>query len=96
MQGRRSLYPDLVKPNPEIERLIYIKLENQMVGDPREPPKQMKEYFIPSTYNPSIFSSFYGIKYSNCNLEVDLNLIVQKLDKVDLLVQKFDQFLALC
>ena len=55
----------------------------------------MKKYFILSTYNPSIFPSFYGIKYSDSSPEVDLNLIAQRLDKVDLLVQKFDQFLAL-
>ena len=52
MHGRRSLYPNLVEPNPEIEQLIHAKPENQMAGDPREPPRQMKEYFIPSIYNP--------------------------------------------
>ena len=69
MHGRRSLYPNLVEPNPEIEQLIHAKPENQMAGDPREPPRQMKEYFIPSTYNPStcihlpdIPASHYEIK----------------------------------
>ena len=49
----------------------------------------MKKYFIPSTYNPSIFSSLYGIKHSNSSPKVDLNLIAQKLDKVDLLIDKY-------
>ena len=69
MHGRRSLYPNLIESNPKIERLIYTKSENQMAGDPREPPRQMKEYFISSTYNPStcihlpdIPTSHYEIK----------------------------------
>ena len=69
MQDRRSLYHNLVEPNLEIERLIHIKPENQMTGDPRESPRQMKEYFIPSTYNPltcihlpDIPTSHYEIK----------------------------------
>ena len=40
-----------------------------MAENPREPPRQMKEYFILSTYNPStyihlldILASHYGIK----------------------------------
>ena len=49
----------------------------------------MKEYFISSTYNPSMFPSFYEIKYSDSSSEVDLNLIAQKLDKIDLLIDKF-------
>ena len=48
----------------------------------------MKEYFIPSTYNLSIFSSFYEIKYSDSSLKVDLNLIAQKLEKIDLPIDK--------
>ena len=55
----------------------------------------MKKYFIPSTYNMSIFSSFYGIKHIDSSPKADLNLIVQKLDKIDLLIQKIDQFLTL-
>ena len=35
-----------------------------------------------------MFSLFYGIKYSDSNLKVDLNLIAQKLDKIDLLIDK--------
>ena len=35
-----------------------------------------------------MFSSFYGIKYSDSSPKTDLNLIVQKLDKVDLLIDK--------
>ena len=69
MHGRRSFYPDLVKPNPKIEWLIHAKPENQMAENPREPSRQMKEYFIPSTYNPStcihlpeIPASHYEIK----------------------------------
>ena len=54
-----------------------------------EPSRQMKKYFIPFTYNPSIFSSFYGIKHSDSNPKVDLNLIAQKLDKIDFLIDKF-------
>ena len=65
-----------------------------MAGDPREPPRQMKEYFISSTYHPLMFPSFYEIKYSDSSPKADLNLIAQRLDKVDLLAQKFDQFLA--
>ena len=42
-----------------------------------------------------MFSSFYGIKYSDSSPKTDLNLIAQRLDKVDLFAQKFDQFLAL-
>ena len=42
-----------------------------------------------------MFPSFYEIKYSDSSSEADLNLIAQRLDKVDLLAQKFDQFLAL-
>ena len=42
-----------------------------------------------------MFSSFYGIKYSDSSPKADLNLIAQRLDKVDILIQKFDQFLAL-
>ena len=48
----------------------------------------MKEYFIPSTYNPSMFPSFYGIKYFDYSPEIDLNLLAQKLDKVDLFIDK--------
>ena len=69
MHGRRSLLPDLVKPNPEIERLIHLRPGNQMAENREEPPRQMKEYFIPSTYNPStcihipdIPASHYEIK----------------------------------
>ena len=36
-----------------------------------------------------MFSLFYGIKYSDSNPEVDLNLLVQKLDKIDLLIDKY-------
>ena len=68
MHGR-SLYFDLVEPNLKIEQLIHVKSENQMAGDSREPPRQMKKYFIPSTYNPStcihlpdISASHYEIK----------------------------------
>ena len=53
MHGRRFLYPDLVEPNPEIEWLIHIKPDNQMIENSEEPPRQMKKYFIPSTYNLS-------------------------------------------
>ena len=42
-----------------------------------------------------MFSSFYEINYFDSSYEVDLNLIAQRLDKVDLLAWKFDQFLAL-
>ena len=55
MHGRRSLLPDLVKPDPEIERLIYLRPDNQMAENREEPPRQMKEYFIPSIYNPSTY-----------------------------------------
>ena len=48
----------------------------------------MKEYFISSTYNSSIFSSFYEIKQFNSSPKADLNLIAQKLDKIDLLIDK--------
>ena len=89
MYGRRSLYPNLVKSNPKIEWLIHVKPDNQMARNPKEPPRQMKKYFIPSTYNPSMFSLFYGIKHSDSSPKIDLNLIVQKLDKVDLLIDKF-------
>ena len=36
-----------------------------------------------------MFLSFYGIKYSDSSLEIDLNLLAQKLDKVDLLIDKY-------
>ena len=36
-----------------------------------------------------MFLSFYGIKYSESSPEVDLNLLVQKLDEVDLLIDKY-------
>ena len=35
-----------------------------------------------------MFSSFYGIKHSNSSPKIDLNLLAQKLDKVDLLIDK--------
>ena len=35
-----------------------------------------------------MFPSFYGIKYSDSSLETDLNQLAQKLDKVDLLIDK--------
>ena len=60
-----------------------------MAENPREPPRQIKKYFIPSTYNPSLFSLFYGIKHSDSSPKVDLILIAQKLDKVNLLINKF-------
>ena len=60
-----------------------------MAENSGEPPRQMKKYFIPFIYNLSIFSSFYGIKYSDFSPKADLNLIVQKLDKVNLLIDKF-------
>ena len=53
MNSRRSLFPNLVEPNLKIEQLIHIKLDNQIARNPGEPPRQMKEYFIPITYNPS-------------------------------------------
>ena len=40
-----------------------------------------------------MFPSFYRIKYSDSSPEVDLNLLAQKLDKVDLLI---DKYLILC
>ena len=49
----------------------------------------MKEYFIPSTFNLSMFPSFYGIKHSDSSPKIDLNIIVQKLDKVDILIDKY-------
>ena len=69
MQGRRSLYPDLVEPNLEIERLIHVKPENQMVGDPKEPSKQMKEYFIHSIYNPSTYIHLSDIPASHYEIK---------------------------
>ena len=36
-----------------------------------------------------MFPSFYGIKYSNSSPKTDLNLIAEKLDKIDLLIDKF-------
>ena len=39
MHGRRSLLPDLVKPDPEIERLILLRPDNQMAGNREEPPR---------------------------------------------------------
>ena len=59
-----------------------------MAKNPREPSRQMKIYFIPSTYNPSMFPSFYETKYFDFSPKIDLNLIAQKLDKVDLLIDK--------
>ena len=35
-----------------------------------------------------MFSSFYEIKHSDSSPKIDLNLIAQKLDKVDLLIDK--------
>ena len=35
-----------------------------------------------------MFSSFYGIKHSNSSPKIDLNMIAQKLDKVNLLIDK--------
>ena len=83
------VFSDLVEHNPEIERLIHVKPDNQMAENFREPPRQMKEYFISSTYNLSMFPSFYGIKHSDFSPKIDLNLIAQKLNKVDLLIDKF-------
>ena len=69
MHSKRSLYPDLVEPNLEIKRLIHVKPENQMAENPKKSPRQMKKYFIPSTYNPlicihlsNILASHYEIK----------------------------------
>ena len=59
MQGRRSLNPKLIDPIPEIERFFHQAKRNQIINNPDlmannpEPPKTMKEYFIPSNYNPS-------------------------------------------
>ena len=54
MHVKRSLFSDLVKFNLKIERLIHIKFDNQITENPEELPRQMKEYFISFTYNPSI------------------------------------------
>ena len=69
MHDRRYLSHDLVPSNPEIERLIHIKSEKKMTRNPNEPSRQIKEYFIPSIYNPStyihlpdILTSHYEIK----------------------------------
>ena len=46
-----------------------------MAENPREPSRQMKEYFIPSTYNPSICihlldipASYYEIKLTTIQM----------------------------
>ena len=44
---------NLAELNPEIEQVIHYKPNNQMAKNPDEPPRQMKEYFIPTSYNPS-------------------------------------------
>ena len=36
-----------------------------------------------------MFSSFYGIKNSDSSLKPDMNLLAQKLDKIDLLIDKY-------
>ena len=55
MQGRRSQYPDLVEPISEIEQFVFNQAHNQIqpMANQGELPKQMKEYFIPSNYQPS-------------------------------------------
>ena len=56
MQGRRSQNPNLVKPIGEIEQFIFNQVQAQPMADQLhqlEAPKQMKEYFIPSNYQPS-------------------------------------------
>ena len=98
MQGRRSLYPNLVEPNPEIERLIHIKPENQMAGDPREPPRQMKEYFIPSTYNPSTYIHLPDIPASHYEIK---STTIQMLPSFygntnEDLYKHLDEFLEIC
>ena len=73
----KRFFSDLVELNSKIEQLIHVKPDNQTVGSPEEPPRQMKEYFIPSIYNPSMLPSFYGIKHSDSSSKSDLNLIAQ-------------------
>ena len=53
MHERRSLVSDLAELNPKIEQVIHYKPNNQMARNADEPPRQMKEYFIPTSYNPS-------------------------------------------
>ena len=52
-----------------------------------------------SSYERSIShqkrTEIFEIKQTDSSPKADLNLIAQRLDKVDLLAQKFDQFLAL-
>ena len=40
-------------------------------------------------------TEIFEIKYSNSSSKADLNLTAQKLDKIDLLAQKFNQILVL-
>ena len=98
MHGWRFLYPDLVEPNPKIEWLIYVKPKNQMVRNSREPPNQMKKYFIPSTYNPStciylsdIPASHYKIKSTTIQM---LPSFYGNINKDS--YKHLDEFLKIC
>ena len=75
MHGRRSLVSDLAELNPEIEQAIHYKPNNQMAKNPYEPPRKMKEYFIPTSYNPStcihlpdIPARHYEIKFTTIQM----------------------------
>ena len=78
MQGRRSQNPNLVKPIGEIEQFIFNQVQAQPMADQLhqlEAPKQMKEYFIPSNYQPSscirlpnVPASQYEIKSSTIQM----------------------------
>ena len=69
MHGRRSLLPDLVKPNPIIERLIHIKPENQIARNNGKLLRQMKKYFILSIYNPSTYIQLSDIPASHYEIK---------------------------
>ena len=50
-----------------------------MTENPEEPPRQMKKYFIPSTYNPSeenIGSAMNAISKILCSERVRLNYLI--------------------
>ena len=54
MLGRRSLRPEIQPFDPEIERTFRANRHKKMDrNQENDPPKQLKEYFTPSTYTYS-------------------------------------------
>ena len=98
IHGRRSLFSDLVELNPEIERLIYIKSDNHMTKNPEKSSRQMKKYFISSTYNPSTCIHLPDISVSHYDIKLTtIQMLPSFYGNINEDPYKYlDEFLKIC